>query len=256
MGNRSGAGPPIQSVDITCDIIDVIAEEGPIGVSRLAETLGRSKSTIHDHVTTLGENELIVERNGGYCLSLRLAGLSRQAKKQHSDFSIVREAVDELSSRVGEPAHFGSEDFGNLVYLYRTDNDADVSQPYRPDVEEPLHCTALGKAILAFMSDERVGEIIDTHGLERRTPNTIADRAELLEELERIRAQKFATDDEELANGMRSVAAPIMDDDDLIGAIGIFGPVSRFDDERIDNELSDQVKRAANLIEINSMFSE
>jgi DNA-binding IclR family transcriptional regulator len=75
-------------------------------------------------------------------------------------------------------------------------------------------------------------------------------------ELEQVRAQKFAVDDEELTRGMRCVAAPVMGDDTAIGAIGVSGPVSRLEDSRMSDELATEVRRVANVIEINSIFSE
>lgn len=246
----------IRSVDITCSILSALESQGQCGVSTLAEELDHSKSTIHDHLTTLRENQLVVRTDGEYRLSLRFTKFSQRAKHQQCSYSIVQEAVDELAAETGERAQFGSEDYGKLIYVYRADNsDSSANQPYRPDVEEPLHCTALGKAMLAFMPEQRVQEIVEQHGLEQRTPNTITDYGALQDELEQIREQKYAIDDEELANGMRCIAAPIINDEVLIGSIGIFGPVSRFTDDRLTSDLTDQVRQAANLVEINSMFS-
>lgn len=246
----------IQSVDISCRIVETLEELGRVGVSELAEELGHSKSTIHDHLTTLQANQFVFREDDGYRLSLRFVKLSQSVKDQQSNYSIIQEAVDELAEETGEQAQFGSEDYGTLIYLYRTRGESDISRRFRPEVEEPLHCTALGKAMLAFMSQERIDRIVDYHGLEQRTPNTLTDYDELMDELDQIRDQKFAVDDEELANGMRCVAAPVTRNNTVVGAIGVSGPVSRLDDERLTGELAVNVRRVANVIEINSMFSE
>lgn len=248
-------GSAIRSVDISCTIVEALEEGGPAGVTALAERLDHSKSTIHDHLATLRKNRLVIRENDTYRLGLRFERLSHHAKNQYCDYSIVQEAVDELAAETGERAQFGGEDYGKLIYVYRTDNNPDVTRPYRPDIEEPLHCTALGKAMLAHMPRDRVDEIVDEHGLETRTSNTITEYDELVAELDRVRDQGYAIDDEELANGMRCVAAPILDDEAIVGSIGVFGSASRFTDDRLERKLTDQVRQAANLVEINSMFS-
>lgn len=250
------SGSPIRSVDISCHIIETLQSEGPAGVSELAEKLGHSKSTIHDHLTTLRANRFVVRTDGTYRLSLRFVKLSQHVKNQRCNYPIVRESVDELATETGEHAQFASEDFGVLTYVYRARGSSDISRHFRADVQAPLHCTALGKAMLAFMPPERIDEIVDHHGLTGRTENTITDYDELLAELERIRERKFAIDDEEFTRGMRCVAAPVAGEDVVIGSIGISGPVSRLEDDRLTSDLATEVRRVANLIEINSIFSE
>lgn len=246
----------IRSVEISCNIIQSINEMGTASVSELADRLAHSKSTIHDHLATLRSNELVVREDKQYRLSLQFVTLSQRVNNQRFDYPIIREAVDELADKTGERARFGSEDYGTLVYIYEVRGDSDIGRHSNASIQESLHCTALGKSILAFEPQRRIDEIVDHRGLEQRTQNTISDYDELIEELGQIRSQKFAVDDEESTRGMRCVAAPVMGDDTAIGAIGVSGPVSRLDDNRISEELAQEVRRVANIIEINSIFSE
>jgi DNA-binding IclR family transcriptional regulator len=161
--------------------------------------------------------------------------------------------VNELSAETNENARFGSEEYGELINMYRTQRSSKVNEYFELSIREPMHCTATGKAILAFMSQDRVDEIIDTHGLERKTENTITDYDELMDELETIREQRFAIDDEERATGLRCIAAPVIENRRyhavVIGSIGVFGPVSRLTEDRLE-ELTTQIQQFANLIEI------
>lgn len=246
----------IRSVEISCNIIETIKQMGTANVSEISDQLGHSKSTIHDHLATLTAKQLIVRDDKRYRLGLRFVNLSQHVKNQRFDYSIIREAVDELADKTGERARFASEDYGNLVYIYEVRGSSDIGRHSQSSIQEPMHCTALGKSILAFEPQHRIDEIIEHHGLEQRTSNTITDYDELMDELDQVRNRKFAIDDEELTRGMRCVAAPVMGDDTAIGAIGVSGPVSRLEDNRLSDELATEVRRVANIIEINSIFSE
>ena len=91
----------------------------------------------------------------------------------------------------------------------------------------PAHCTAVGKALLAFQPAEQAKQIIE-NGLRRFTANTITEPERLLEELASVRAKGFAVDDEESEMGLRCVAAPIRDHTGLVSAaISVSAPVQR-----------------------------
>lgn len=246
----------IRSVEISCDIVEAISRMGTATVSELADQLGHSKSTIHDHLATLRANRFVVREGKRYRLGLRFVSLSQHVKNQWFDYPVIREAVEELADKTGERSRFGGEDYGRLVYIYEVSGDSSIVRHSQSTIQEPLHCTALGKSILAFEPQRRIDEVVEYYGLEQRTPNTITDYDELMAELERVRSQKFAVDDEELTRGMRCVAAPVMGDDTAIGAIAVSGPVSRLEDNRMSDELATEVRRVANVIEINSIFSE
>lgn len=114
-----------------------------------------------------------------------------------------------------------------------------------------MHMTALGKILLACQTDERIGEIVDTHGLPPATEHTITDREALFEELETVREQDFSIEDQERRDGIKAVGVPIRDDHNhAIGAISISGPMSKLTDERIFDDLLGQMHNAVNIIEI------
>jgi DNA-binding IclR family transcriptional regulator len=97
----------------------------------------------------------------------------------------------------------------------------------------PLHSTGIGKAILAYLSEERL-ELVLAGGLEQRTPGTIVTPEELRLELERIRLRGYSTDMEENEVGVRCVGAPIFDHSlRVVGGISIAGPVFRFTQQRV-----------------------
>jgi IclR family KDG regulon transcriptional repressor len=246
----------IQSVNITLSIINALQQRGKARVSELASDLGHAKSTIYEHLATLEQNQLVTRDGNAFRLSLSFVEIAHDIKHQRYNYSIIKEKVDELASETGEYAQFGSEEYGKLTYAYRSGGGSDINEHFQLSIKESLHCTALGKATMAFMSEERVEEIVDRQGLERKTENTITDYDTLIDELEKTRERRYAIDDEEFATGLRCVAVPIIENhryhSEVLGAIGIFGPVSRLTDDRLQGELAAEVKRFANLIEIAS----
>lgn len=246
----------LRTTDISCRVLETLEINGKTGISEIASELGHSKSTIYDHLVTLRRNQFVVQEGDEYRLSLRFVAMSQRVKTQRCNYPIVREAVDELAEKTGEQAQFGSEDCGLLFEVYRATGNPDLGGRFYPEIERPLHCTALGKTILASMEQERVDEIIERRGLKKQTENTITDYDELMTELETIRKQQFAIDDQELTKGLQCVAAPITSDSGVIGAIGVSGPVSKLESSRLTDDLATEVQRVANVIEINSMFSE
>jgi len=248
-------GRTIQSVKITINILRELQENGPTGVTELAAELGHSKSTIHSHLATLKTEEMIVRDNGGYRVSLGILDLSSSAREQIGNYEVIKEEVNDLAEQTGEIAQFGVEEFGQVAYLYKMSGNQAVNTASRPGTYQPMFSTSLGKVILAFLSDERTEEIIQSTEFEALTPQTITSRDALYDELKQIKGQGYATDDEENIQGVRCVAAPVKNDETVLGAISITGPSSRFTNERLHYEFSDLVKNAANIIELNTKFS-
>ena len=111
-----------------------------------------------------------------------------------------------------------------------------------------LHCTAMGKAILAFLPGSDQMKLMEQLKLTDCTPAAIADRAALVEELARVRAQEFALDNEESEEGVNCVGAPIFDHTGrAFAAISISGPAYRLSVARL-NALSSLVIQAAGAI--------
>ena len=106
------------------------------------------------------------------------------------------------------------------------------------------------------MPHEQVLEIIDQRGLPKKTKNTISNPGELFEELEQIKDQGYARDDEDNVRGIRCVAAPVTNNDGIFGAVSVTGPVGRIHGTRFESELPEQVQSTANVMEINARFSE
>ncbi|MXV62636.1 helix-turn-helix domain-containing protein [Natronorubrum sp. JWXQ-INN-674] len=242
----------IQAVDRAFDIVEALNELDGAGVSELANYVGLPKSTVHNHLSTLERAEYVVRENGSYRTSLKFLQISETARNQHELYQVARSEVDQLVEKTGEISALMTEEHGRSVFIYRSRGPEAARIDTCIGDRVPIHCTALGKAILAFLPEERRNEIIDRHGLPEVTRNTISDREVLAEELETIREEQIAYDDEERLNGLRSVAAPILDGtDSVIGSISVAGPTHRMQGERFNTELPETVLGVANVIELN-----
>lgn len=249
------SGRTIRSVKIAFSIIDVIQQHQNVGVTELANELGHSKSTVHSHLQTLVEREIVVPEEGGYRLSLRILDMASRVRDQVGNYEVIEKEVEELATNTNEIAQFGIEEYGRVSYLCKARGPKAVETASRVGTQQPMYATSLGKTILAHLPAERQERIIADCSFERKTEKTITSPEELYDELETIVERGYGIDNEENIHGLRCVSAPVRSGNTVLGAISISGPTSRFTDDRLHGELADHVLRAANVIELNTRYS-
>jgi len=241
----------IKSVGTSLDIVETLMGSGPLTITELAERLERSPSNVLAHLRTLCDRGFAVEENGCYRLGLRYYEVGNRIRQDHPLYVNGTEPVDDLAEDTGEYVWLMVEEQGLGYFLYKSGGENAVETgAYTMGSRWHLNSTASGKVMLAQMSEQRVDEILEEHGLERMTPNTITDREELLAELDAIREEGFARDNEEAAIGIRGVAAPVRGLDGVIGTVSISGPVSHIKDEYFQQTLPAKVKETADIIRI------
>ncbi len=243
----------VDAVRTTFAVLKALVELDGAGVTRLANRLQIPKSTIHNHLTTLREDGWIVkDRHDQYHVGFRFVDVSYHAKRRLRIYDMVKREVNELAEESGEMALFTVEEHGMGVCLHRKLGPNAIETPLYVGYRSTLHHTAVGKAILAFLPEERVEEIIERRGLEPETEHTITDRGELYAELEEIRETGVAYNHQETITGLVGVGVPIKrQNGSVVGAISIIGPTSRMGTERLDEYLT-MIQRSVNVIEINS----
>jgi DNA-binding IclR family transcriptional regulator len=251
--DSAAGGRRVKAVGTTCRVIEGLRELDGAGVTELAEHLDLSKATVHSHLATLNDNEFVIKRGDDYRIGLRFVDFGEYAKKDISVYDLAKEQVERLAAETSEVAQFMVEEHGKGVYLHKSRGENAIQTSSYTGYRKHLHCTALGKAILSQLDDTRIREIAADTGLPRRTANTITTVESLLDEVEQIRADGVAFDDEEILEGMRCVAAPVAQPSgEIHGAISASGPTSRFKGERFREELPEVVSGAANIIEVNA----
>ena len=224
-------GKGIQSLDTAFTIIDHIGTGESVTLHELTDRLELSKSTIHYYLRTLESDRYVVRTSDGYRLGLRCLERGGQALEQRGFARLVANEVDQLANEAEKTAIFAVEEGGKSVFAHRAWPDEGSSLDCRLGAEHYLHTTAFGKAILSNLPEADVESILEHHGLPERTDNTVTDRETLVEELETTRTKEVAFDDGEHRKGVRSIAAPILrENNDVYGAVGLVGPVAGLDD--------------------------
>lgn len=242
---------PISALRTTFDIIETIANSGGMSLSELSEAMERPKSTVYDHIVTLRQLGYLVQRNGEYYISsdfLRMGDINRQNK---DIYQAATDELEQLASETSEHASLVVEEHGKAVIIATVQGTEAIPVRIYDGIVMHMHTTAPGKAIFAFLDDDRISNILDHHGLVERTDNTITKPDDIADELAWIREHGYALDDEERLTGMRSVAAPVIDRKDQIrGSIALFGPTNRIDDDLFHEKFPDRLMRSSNIIEV------
>lgn len=245
----------IKSAGTVFDILECIRELDGAGVSEIAKQLDYSKSTIHYYLTTLEQRQYLIRDGNCYRLGLQLVTLGANARQQHELFDVVELKTKDLAAETGSVAHTVVKDGGKGVFLSRSVGDRDVATHI--GMRTDLHCTAYGKAILAHSSAGSVDEILGQGDPPRRTEQTVTDREELQKQLETVRDIGLAYANEEFADGMSSIAAPIVygSTGEVYGAIGISDAPDRIPDprkhrkaRRFSGQVPEFVERTARIV--------
>jgi len=233
-------------------ILEAIVElDGEAGITELAGHLSLAKSTIFKHLNTLEENGLVVEYDDRYRIGLRALEFGGFAQLYDGIYDTAYPEVRQLADESGELANLMFEEGGKGVYVYTAAGPQAVDIDTQTGRQVHLHSTGIGKAVLATMSDDRIEEIIETHGLPAATEHTITDRAGLFDEIETIREEGIAYDREEFIEGMACLARPLTVPGPRPAAISITGPASRVMTGETERQLRTSLDQAGNVIELN-----
>lgn len=237
----------IQSLARGLRILDLLnqAPEG-VTITELAETLGVDKGSASRLVATLtrygyAEKDDITRR---YHLGPQVVSLSRSVLARLPLREAAKPYLRQLMEVTGECAHLAVHAQGKALYIDQVESPATLRVNAAVGTMNPLHCTALGKALLAF------GGFDPPASLEAYTPNTITDPQALRRHLEDVRQLGYAIDDGEFDPGVRCIAVPVFDfRGKVAGAIGISGPATRVTLRRLP-------ELAAAVLEIGQALSE
>ena len=246
----------VKSVERTTEIITQLRVLNGGTVTELAERTGLSIGSIHSHLSTLQNAGYVVKDGTTYDLGPQLLTLGEYVRNHSELYEAAKQQIEELAEQTGECAHLIIEHEGKLFALYERFGSNAVGIEFHDRKRETplshLHCTAAGKSILASFSRDQVEAIAAKTGLPESTPNTITEAEQLFRELEDVREQGYAIVDEEQMEGIRAVGASIEGTDgETVGAVALSGPTARLVGELFQEELPDEVMRAANICEIN-----
>lgn len=205
-----------------------------ISVAEVSEALGINKSTVSRLIRPLLEFNFLeeAERPGCFRLGWQNANLGQRYLTHVRADRDMHAVLLQLSQRTRETVHLVRATTPQVVYIDKIDSPHAVRMFSRVGNTQPMHCTSVGKSILAFAGEEALEAVVAT-GLPPRTPATITDAEDLRAELAVIRERGWAMDNVENEEGIRCVAAPIFDvDGECNFAVSVSGPVTRITYER------------------------
>lgn len=216
-------------------ILDFIASNGGISLTDVSKKLGTSKSTAFRYLTTFEKLEVVNRDDSDrFTLGPKLVELAGVYLRDNSLRKVTKPFLNQLAEETKETAHLAVPSGNEVVYIDKVDSSHSIQMASRIGGRMPMHCTSLGKSILAN-SPDHLERIID-EGLMLRTPNTVNSPEAFREELENVRTKGFAIDDEENELGVRCVGSPIFDHTGtVIGAISISGPANRMTKKQCHN---------------------
>jgi DNA-binding IclR family transcriptional regulator len=242
MSNTTGAaaralsnGAAVQSVDRAITVLEILARRGDCGVTEIAAELGVHKSTAFRLVSVL-ENRGLVEQHadrGKYRLGLGLVRLAGATTARLDLTQQGRPVCEALARDVGETINIAILSGHDALYLDQVAGTSALQMHNWVGQRIPLHCTSNGKALIAFLPEERQRALL-VEPLVRFTDRTITDVDELLTELAHVREAGYATAFEELEQGLIAVASPIRDlSGNVVASLSASGPVFRLERDRI-----------------------
>lgn len=237
----------IKSLDRAIVVLQRLAEMGEATLSALAGDLGQSPATIYRVLTTFQGRGLVAFDDTAQLWSIGAgtfligAGFLRRTSLVDSARPILRA----LMAATGETANLGIERDGEVLFVSQVETHSHIRAFFPPGSMSEMHASGIGKALLAFMPDDRRKAILSGRVLTRYTDQTLADHATLARDLGVSRARGYAVDADEKTEGMRCIAAPVFDaHGEAVAGISVSGPTSRITDGDI-SRLATKVTAAA-----------
>lgn len=227
-------------------VIELLADQGRLSVSDVARRLGQNRSASHRFLATLKDEGYVKQdSHGSYSLSLKIFGLANKAMNHMEIRSMARPHMVTLVEKHKETVNLACLDGGNVIVIEMVKGLLPLKVDLPLGSRGPAHAAALGKAMLAFSPEPVQTAYIKKRNLEKRTAQTIVTKAALKAELQGIKQRGYAVDDEEWAIGVRCVAVPVFDHNDISAyALSAAGPVQRMTD-RVIKEIKNDLLAAA-----------
>jgi IclR family KDG regulon transcriptional repressor len=213
-------------------ILQALGEGSDVGISELSLRLAMPKATVYrflQTMKTLGyvRQEADSERYG---LAMKLYELGTKALQYPELVELSKHPMQLLADKTGETVHLGTLIDSEIIYVHKVDSRHMLGMYSRIGRRAPLHCTAIGKVLMAWEHPERRDAILAGAEFKRFRNKTIVDRAVFLKELERVRKQGYGEDREEFDEHIRCLGVPIFDRlGQPIAGLSVSFPTFRYD---------------------------
>ena len=220
----------VQSVDRALILLDLLTKApGSMTLGDLSQTANLPKSTTHRLLQTLIQHNLVHqdEETGKFSPGLKVFEMAYRVLNRMELRTEALPVMERLNRETNFTVHLAILSDGEVVYIEKKEADRPIRMYSAVGKRVPAHCTALGKVLLAHLTQEKLRRVVENKGLPRYTDNTITTWSELLDHLGTVRTQGYALDDGEHEEMIRCVAAPVRDHrGKVVGAISLTGTIN------------------------------
>lgn len=217
-------------------------------LSEICSGTSIDKATALRFLVTLEEAGFVEKRDGSYFLGIKLFELGNKVPVKKNIIDRVHLHLKKLADMLNETMNLAELCFGSVNYLDKIESPRSLRISTYIGAKLPIHCTALGKSIVAFLPEEKREVLLQDYNFEKMTSKTITNKEDFRKELMKIQEQGYSVDDEEFEEGLRCVAVPLsLEDLNFYGAISISAPSQRLTDRKIP-EVAEILKRESEII--------
>ena len=245
---------PLTTVARAFEILSLLWELDGAGPSEVAARLDLPDSTVYDYLRSLNDTPYVSRDDGEYHLSSYFITIGGKMKYRNRLYQVAKPEMKRVVSETDELVGLTIESEGRALVYHQEEGRQALNLGTYSGATTPLHTVATGKAILAYLPDARIDEIIEQRGLEKRTDQTITDPEVLKAELEQVREDGYAIDWDEQVIGMGMAAVPIIIDEEILGSFGIVVPTGRIRDSTYQEEIVQKLQEMTNKVTINYQY--
>lgn len=237
---------PVQSAERIFQVMELLADQGEMGLMEISAALNLHKSTVHRLLMSLiymgyAKQD---ENTQKYMLSYKVVSMAGKILDKMDILLVAKPYLEKLSDISGEAVHLVQREGNHILYIYKIEAKVGtIRMVSHVGMIHPMYCSGVGKAIMATLPEKEVRQIWNESIIEKKTDRTITDYNEMLKALDGIKKCGYALDDEENEEGVRCIAACLRGyHNEVKYAFSISGPTSRMTRERVE-ELSVDVKK-------------
>jgi IclR family transcriptional regulator, KDG regulon repressor len=217
---KAPAVPLVSAATRALAVLERLSHQRAIGLEELARAVNLAKPTVYRFLLTLQGLGYVRRTDGDrWAITFKLFSVGSRALDHLDLHSAARPVAEQLAEDLGETVHMGVLDEDSAVYVMKIESRYTIRMYSRVGRRIPLYCTAIGKCLLAFSREEEREAALKGVRLLAFTRRTLTARTALNAELDRIRKQGFALDDEEHEEGIHCIGAPILDRGGAVAAV-------------------------------------
>ena len=227
-----GDSGSVQSLERAIALLRVIADADGLSLTEIARSASLAPSTTYRMLTTLQHAGLaeFEEANQLWFIGVETFRIGSAFMRRRKLAERGRAIIHDLMTATGETANLALAESDGVVFVTQAETHEPIRAFFRPGTRSPYHASGIGKAVLAFMPEDRRDALLRTLAYDRFTPQTRRSAEQLMQDLTAARISGYALDDEERNTGMRCIAAPVFNEfGDPIGGLSISGPTVRVD---------------------------